>query len=114
MTDLGGGNDNDDGGTPDSPVNGSNGRLLSGVPSPSRVSLASGVDGPGSKYAVRNLSHSIDGVNMNNADDSERASVISAPYRSEQGSIFMKLHFCRNVLRTNFFLATKDNISTKG
>ena len=58
---------------------------ISGVPSPSRGSLASGVgDGPGSKYAVRDFSHSVDGVNMNNADDSERASVNSAPYRSEQ------------------------------
>jgi len=85
LGDPGGGDDNDDG-TPDSPVNAnSGGPLISGVPSPSRGSLASGVgDGPGSKYAVRDFSHSVDGVNMNNADDSERASVNSAPYRSEQ------------------------------
>ena len=85
MTDIGdpGGGDDDDG-SPDSPVN-NGGPLISGVQSPSRGSLASGVgDGPGSKYAVRDFSHSVDGVNMNNADDSERASVISAPYRSEQ------------------------------
>ena len=81
MTDLGG-DDNDDC-TPESPVNNSGGQLISGVPSPSRGSLASGIGdgGPGSKYALRDFSHSVDGVNMNNADDSERASVISAPYR---------------------------------
>lgn len=81
MTDLGDpGGGNDDDGSPDSPTN-NGGRLISGVPSPSRGSL---VSVPGSKYAVRNFSHSVDGVNLNNNDDSERASVISAPYQSEQ------------------------------
>jgi hypothetical protein len=59
---AGGGNDDDGGGSPDSPTNPNNGgRLISGVPSPSRASLASG---PGSKYAVRDFSHSVDGVNL--------------------------------------------------
>jgi len=57
--------------------------FVQGLPSPSRGSLASGV-GPASRYAVRDFSHSVDGVNMNNPDDTERISVSSAPYRSEQ------------------------------